>query len=73
MIIVGGGIVGASFAYHAHLRGVSEITQITGTLSTDKEQATGNTWGWVNGYSPNDKKYAAFRLANLKYLSLIHI
>jgi len=67
MIIVGGGIVGASFAYHAHLRGVSEITQITGTLSTDKEQATSNTWGWVNGYSPNDKKYAAFRLANLKY------
>ena len=69
MIIVGGGIVGASFAYHAHLRGVSEIIQITGIHSTDKEQATSNTWGWVNGYSPNDKKYAAFRLANLKYWS----
>ena len=69
MIIVGGGIVGASFAYHAHLMGVSEITQITGTLSTNKEQATSNTWGWVNGYASNDKKYADFRLANLKYWS----
>ncbi|MDA9659321.1 FAD-binding oxidoreductase [Alphaproteobacteria bacterium] len=69
MIIVGGGIVGASFAYHAHLMGVSEITQITGSLLTNKEQATSNTWGWVNGYASNDKKYAAFRLANLKYWS----
>lgn len=67
MVIVGGGIVGASFAYHAHLAGLDEITLITDFMPGDKAQATSNTWGWVNGYAVNDKNYAAFRLANLSY------
>jgi len=67
IIIIGGGIVGASFAYHAHLFGIDNITIVTDSLPGDKEQATSNTWGWVNGYATNDKKYADFRLANLQY------
>ena len=67
MIIVGGGIIGASFAYHANLAGLKDVTLLTSTLPGDKTQATSSTWGWVNGYAPNDKNYAAFRLANLKY------
>ena len=67
MIIVGGGIVGASFAYHANLIGLDEITLLSSSLPGDKEQATSNTWGWINGYAFNDKNYAAFRLANLNY------
>ena len=69
IVIVGGGIVGASFAYHANLAGFTEITILAEALPGDKSQATTNTWGWVNGYAANDKNYAAFRLANLKYWS----
>ena len=64
---MGGGIVGASFAYHAHLNNINEISVITETLPGDKQQATTNTWGWVNGYANNDEEYASFRLANLNY------
>jgi len=64
---VGGGIVGASFAYHAHLNNINEISVITETLPGDKQQATTNTWGWVNGYANNDETYALFRLASLNY------
>ena len=67
MIIVGAGIVGASFAYHAYQNGVDKITVLSSHLPGDKNQATSNTWGWVNGYAINDKSYAAFRLANLNY------
>ncbi len=67
MIIVGGGIVGASFAYHAKLIGLSDVKILSSTLPGDKAQATSNTWGWINGYAYHDKNYAAFRLANLKY------
>ncbi len=67
MIIVGAGIVGASFAYHAYQNGVDKITVLSSHLPGDKNQATSNTWGWVNGYASNDKNYATFRLANLKY------
>jgi glycine/D-amino acid oxidase-like deaminating enzyme len=64
---VGGGIVGASFAYHAHLNNIKKISVITETLPGDNQQATTNTWGWVNGYANNDEEYASFRLANLNY------
>ena len=67
MIIVGAGIVGASFAYHAHQKGVNQITVLSSDLPGDKNQATTNTWGWVNGYASNDKSYASFRQANLNY------
>ncbi len=67
MIIVGAGIVGASFAYHAYRNGLDKITVLSSHLPGDKNQATSNTWGWVNGYAINDKSYAAFRLANLNY------
>ena len=67
MIIVGAGIVGASFAYHAYQNGVDKITVLSSHLPGDKNQATSNTWGWVNGYASNDKSYATFRLANLNY------
>ena len=73
IIIVGGGIVGASFAYHARLNDIKKISVITETLPGDNQQATTNTWGWVNGYANNDEEYASFRLASLNYLSLIHI
>ena len=64
---MGGGIVGASFAYHAHLNNINAISVITETLPGDKQQATTNTWGWVNGYANNDEEYASFRLASLNY------
>jgi len=64
---VGGGIVGASFAYHAHINNINDILVITETLPGDKQQATTNTWGWVNGYANNDEEYASFRLASLDY------
>ncbi len=67
MIIVGAGIVGASFAYHAYQNGEEKITVLSSHLPGDKDQATSNTWGWVNGYASNDKSYATFRLANLNY------
>ena len=67
MIIVGAGIVGASFAYHAYQNGVDKITVLSSHLPGDKNQATSNTWGWVNGYASNDKSYANFRLANMNY------
>ena len=67
IIIIGGGIVGASFAYHASLYNSNKITILTDALPGDSKQATSNTWGWVNGYSNNDKDYADFRLANLDY------
>ena len=67
MSIVGAGIVGASFAYHAYKNGVNKITVLSSHLPGDRNQATSNTWGWVNGYTSNDKSYANFRLANLNY------
>ena len=67
MIIVGGGIVGASFAYHAHVNNIKNISVITETLPGDEQQATSNTWGWVNGYANNDEEYASLRLASLNY------
>ena len=68
MIIVGAGIVGASFAYHAYQNGVDKITVLSSHLPGDKNQATSNTWGWVNGYASNDESYAKFRMANLNYI-----
>ena len=64
---MGGGIVGASFAYHARLNDIKKISVITETLPGDNQQATTNTWGWVNGYANNDEEYASFRLASLNY------
>ena len=64
---MGGGIVGASFAYHAHLNNIKKISLITETIPGDNQQATTNTWGWVNGYASNDEEYATFRLASLNY------
>ena len=55
MIIVGAGIVGASFAYHAFKNNVDKITVLSSHLPGDRNQATSNTWGWVNGYASNDK------------------
>ena len=52
---MGGGIVGASFAYHARLNDIKKISVITETLPGDNQQATTNTWGWVNGYANNDE------------------
>ena len=67
IIIVGGGIVGASFAYHAYLSKIKKISVITDALPGDERQATSNTWGWVNGYANNDEEYALLRLASLNY------
>ncbi len=67
VLIIGGGIVGACFAYHAHLRGIKKITVVSSALPGERSQATSNTWGWVNGYASNDKAYAAFRLASVQY------
>ena len=67
IIVIGGGIIGASFAYHASKYDLEKITILTDALPGDKKQATSNTWGWVNGYTDNDKTYADFRLANLDY------
>ena len=64
---MGGGRVGASFAYHAHLKNIKKISVITETLPGDNQQATTNTWGWVYGYASNDEEYASFRLASLNY------
>ena len=51
MIIVGAGIVGASFAYHAYKNGVDKINVLSSHLPGDRNQATSNTWGWVNAVS----------------------
>mgnify|MGYP001358602670 CR=1 FL=1 len=67
MIIVGAGIIGASFAYHANKAGLKKITVLSSDLPGEEKQATTNTWGWINGYARNDKSYADFRLANLNY------
>ena len=67
IIIIGGGIVGASFAYHAKKNKISEILLFSEALPGDKKQATTNTWGWVNGYADNDSEYASLRLASLNY------
>tara|TARA_Y100001954_G_scaffold145899_1_gene155305 strand:+ start:694 stop:1779 length:1086 start_codon:yes stop_codon:yes gene_type:complete len=67
MIIIGAGIIGASFAYHANKSGLNQITVLSSDLPGEKNQATTNTWGWVNGYARNDKSYADFRMANLNY------
>ena len=64
---MGGGIVGASFAYHAHVNKIKKISVITEALPGDERQATSNTWGWVNGYTNNDEEYALLRLASLNY------
>ena len=67
ILIIGSGIVGACFAYHARLQGIKKITIVANALSGEKSLATSNSWGWVNGYASNDKSYAAFRLASLQY------
>ena len=67
IVVIGGGIVGASFAYHASQYDLKKITLLTEALPGDQRQATSNTWGWVNGYTNNDRRYADFRLANLDY------
>ena len=67
IVVIGGGIVGASFAYHASQYDLKKITILTEALPCDQRQATSNTWGWVNGYTNNDRRYADFRLANLDY------
>jgi len=67
IIIIGGGIVGASFAYHAKINQINKIFLFSDALPGDSQQATTNTWGWVNGYAHNDKEYAALRLASLNY------
>ncbi len=64
---MGGGIVGASFAYHAHINKIKNISVITDAFPGDARQATSNTWGWVNGYANNDEEYALLRLASLNY------
>lgn len=67
IIIIGGGIVGASFAYHANLKKIEKISIISDSLPGEAKQATTNTWGWINGYANNDKEYASLRLASLNY------
>ncbi len=67
IIIIGGGIVGASFAYHANLKKIEKISIISDSLPGDAKQATSNTWGWINGYANNDLEYASLRLASLNY------
>ena len=67
IIIIGGGIVGASFAYHASQYDIDKIIILSESLPGDMRQATSNSWGWVNGYADNDKNYADFRLANIDY------
>ena len=67
MIIIGGGIIGASFAWHLRRQGVDELVVMADALPGDPKQATSGTWGWVNGYADDDPEYAAFRLASLRY------
>ena len=67
MIIIGGGIIGASFAWHLRRQGVDDLMVMAEALPGDPKQATSGTWGWVNGYADDDPEYAAFRLASLRY------
>ena len=67
MIIIGGGIIGASFAWHAHKAGIDDLIVVTADLPGDDAQATSGTWGWINGYADDDPGYAALRLASLQY------
>ena len=72
MIIIGGGIIGASFAWHLRRYDADHISQnpitvVAEALPGDPRQATSGSWGWVNGYADNDPDYAAFRLASLRY------
>ena len=67
MIIIGGGIIGASFAWHLRGYGVDDLVVMAEALPGDPKQATSGTWGWVNGYADDDLDYAAFRLASLRY------
>jgi len=45
IIIIGGGIVGASFAYHAKINQINKILLLSDALPGDSKQATTNTWG----------------------------
>lgn len=67
MVIIGGGIMGASFAWHARQRNVADLQLVTAALPGAPQQATSGTWGWINGYADDDPDYAAFRLASLNY------
>ena len=67
VIIIGGGIIGASFAWHASKHGVDSLTVLAAALPGDAAQATTGSWGWVNGYADDDPDYAAFRVASLRY------
>ena len=67
VIIIGGGIIGASFAWHARKHGVDDLTVLAAALPGDAAQATTGSWGWVNGYADDDPDYAAFRVASLRY------
>ena len=67
MIIIGGGIIGASFAWHLRSHGVDDLVVMAEALPGDPKQATSGTWGWVNGYADDDPDYANFRLASLRY------
>lgn len=67
MIIIGSGIIGASFAWHLRQHSIENLSVFAEALPGDPAQATSGTWGWVNGYSDDDPDYAAFRVASLRY------
>ena len=45
MIIIGGGIIGASFAWHLRRHGVDDLVVMAEALPGDPKQATSGTWG----------------------------
>tara|TARA_B100000780_G_scaffold222817_1_gene161908 strand:- start:163 stop:1245 length:1083 start_codon:yes stop_codon:yes gene_type:complete len=60
VIIVGGGIVGACFAYECSLAGL-RTTLVSQHRADSGAIATSHTWGWINASRGNGKDYFDFR------------
>ena len=67
MIIIGGGIIGAAFAYAAARRDIGPILIIdAGPGYPAPQSATAQSWGWVNAATDNDEAYFRLRHASMQ-------
>lgn len=67
MIIIGGGIIGAAFAYAAARRDIGPIMMIdAGPGQPAPYSATAQSWGWVNAATDNDETYFRLRHASMQ-------